>query len=222
MAFRKNLLRMLAAVAVVAGAQAATHVAADQTTINNYETARDKFFWPMLYVLGGETLYCGIAFGADLELEIANETLTVEHAFPAAWIAEARGCPNRNDCDDEVFKRAEADLHNLWPALGRINSSRSDIPFGELPGEEERRFEDICADFERSSTPIAVVEPRDSVKGDIARSIFYMAIMYELPLHGAGELLIEWHLDDPPDEHELWRNKRIEQLQGTKNPFIGD
>ena len=37
-------------------------VMAGQTTIPNYNMARDKFFWPKLYGSGGFTLYCGAWF----------------------------------------------------------------------------------------------------------------------------------------------------------------
>ncbi len=146
--------------------------------------------------------------------------MTVEHAYPADWIAEARGCENRDDCDDPTYQFASADLHNLWPAVGNINSSRGDRPFAEIPGETERRFIDICPDYERTSGADAVVEPRDSVKGDLARSILYMAITYDLPLKGMGPMLRRWADDDPPDETERWRNYVIERLQGTRNAFI--
>ena len=106
--------------------------------------------------------------------------------------------------------------------MGSINSSRGDQLFGEIPGEDERRFESFCPDYERTSGADAIVEPRDAVKGDIARSIMYMVFYYDLPLWGMGPLMIEWHLQDPPDEWECVRNELIEQLQGTRNPFIGD
>lgn len=69
-------------------------------------------------------------------------------------------------------------------------------------------------------TPDPAVEPRDAAKGDLARSILCMAITYGLPLRGMGPMLLRWHLNDPPDAHERWRNRRIYELQGTENPFI--
>ncbi len=60
------------------------NLAAQQTTIPNYESARDNFFWPELYADGGESVYCAIPFDA-------GERLTVEHAYPADWIAEGVG-----------------------------------------------------------------------------------------------------------------------------------
>ena len=138
-------------------------------------------------------------------------------------MANAFGCSNRRECPYRLFHFAMADLHNLWPALASINSSRQTAPFWELPGEERRRFTQFCPDYERMSASegYSLVEPRDAVKGDIARSIMYMVFYYDFPLYGMGPAMIKWHLEDPPDEWECTRNNLIEQLQGTRNPFIG-
>lgn len=186
---------------------------AEQTVIDDYEDARDDHFWPELYEDAGQTIYCNIEFDG-------REGMTVEHVYAAQWMAEAVGCPNRQNCDSTLFHHAEADLHNLWPANGRINSSRGDKLFSEIPGEDQRRFEDICPDYERTSGAAAVVEPQDSVKGDIARSIFYMVFFYDFPLHGMGPMLLRWHEADPPDAEEIRRNDEIEDIQDTRNPFI--
>lgn len=192
---------------------------AGQTAIPNCDTARDQFFWAQLYTAGGEELYCAADFAAG-QRKIGGRNLSVEHAYPADWIATANGCRNRNDCPVAAYGFAEADLHNLWPAIQNINSSRSDLRFGEVTGEGARRFTDYCPDFERTQGAAAVVEPRDDVKGDLARSLFYMSTTYGLPLHGMGPMLARWHQDDPPDGVERWRNDRIEELQGTRNGFI--
>jgi hypothetical protein len=78
------------------------------------------------------------------------------------------------------------------------------------------------------------------VKGDIARSQFYMAVRYE---GGAGEpdlelventvlisssaaymgrlsTLIQWHKLDPVDAAERQRNDGVYGYQGNRNPFV--
>ncbi len=87
-------------------------------------------------------------------------------------------------------------------------------------------------------------------KGDIARTILYMAIRYEGGSHpvtaqtepdleltdnrslivtgsGGGRHymgllsdLLDWHADDPPDDHEVLRNDVIQSFQGNRNPFV--
>ena len=81
-------------------------------------------------------------------------------------------------------------------------------------------------------------EPRDEVKGDIARIILYMDVRYEggddepnlVPIDGltsypnpqVGVLstLLDWHTMDPPDAFEKRRNDIIYEWQGNRNPFI--
>jgi deoxyribonuclease-1 len=65
-----------------------------------------------------------------------------------------------------------------------------------------------------------VVSHGGVVKGDIARSLFYMHVEYGLPLNGMTPMLKRWHVADPPNAHERWRNKLIEGLQGVRNRFI--
>ena len=73
-------------------------------------------------------------------------------------------------------------------------------------------------------------QPRDEVKGDVARAIFYMFIMYdELNLvntaPGVFEMgylneLLAWHYADPVDEFELYRLSVIFSEQNNRNPFV--
>jgi deoxyribonuclease-1 len=144
---------------------------------------------------------------------------TREHVYAASWIASALRCPNRDNCPNDFYRTASSDLHNLLPALRRYNSSRGNQKFGEIPGETQRFPEDNC-DFERTSRAAAIVEPRDDVKGDIARSFMYMVDRYNLPTYGMLPLMVRWHLQDPPDEEERRRNERIRELQGNGNPFV--
>lgn len=166
-----------------------------------YDRVRDEVFWPKLYNVNYQTLYCAVN-------KRAGEKVTVEHVYPASWIAEANGCPNRNECPVDAYRKASSDLHNLWPALQRYNSSRGNLPFIEIPGEEWRWPEDKC-DFERTSDG---VEPRTWARGEIARSFLYMLDTYNLPDHGQRELMEKWNREDPVTEAEARRNKEISRL----------
>jgi deoxyribonuclease I len=192
-----------------------------QTAYKSYEDAR-RIFWKKLYPQGGMELYCGAAFDGARKSD-AKQSLSVEHTFPADAIAETEpGCTNRT-CAAPRVQHAMADLQNLWPAFQRVNSSRSRLRYGEIPGEDARRFTEFCPDFERTSGSKALVEPRDGVKGDLARSLVYMHFVYGLPLEDAVAdkgLLLQWMHDDPPDAEELRRNALIDGLQGTPNPLL--
>ncbi len=63
---------------------------------------------------------------------------------------------------------------------------------------------------------------RDSVKGEIARSLFYMHAEYGLSLRDMLPMLKRWNEEDPPNAHERQRNDTIEELQGIRNSFIDD
>ena len=194
---------------------------AEQTVITDYKDARDNFFYDQLYIgTIGESLYCGIQ--RPIRDNIGKQR-SLEHVLPAGWMADHIGCPNRNECDNATYKHAEGDLHNLWLAVKNINSSRSDNPFGEISkGQGESRFA-YCPMFVRTYSPNPiVVEPRDSVKGNIARSLFYMKDEYGFDLKGMLPMLKRWNRLDKPNEHEHWRNERIFQLRGTRNKFIDD
>lgn len=90
-------------------------------------------------------------------------------------------------------------------------------------------------------TDTDIWEPRDEVKGDVARMIFYMATRYEgengevdleivdyvntapsnEPYYGKLSTLLLWHQNDPVDEWEQDRNDIIYySYQGNRNPYI--
>ena len=190
--------------------------AGGQTAIANYATAQRTFFWAQLYPNGGRELYCNVRF-------VAGQRLTVEHVYAADWIATHHGCRNRNECLIPAYGFAEADLHNLWPAIGAINSSRGDKRFGEIPGGKPTlppSVADLKCSYKRTKGADAVVEPRRAVRGDVARSLFYMHVEYGLDLKGMTPMLKRWHVADPPNRNERSRNSRIEKLQGVRNRFI--
>jgi len=193
--------------------------AGGQYLIKDYKTARSEFLFTQLYVNSGESLYCGTSIPFP-----ETEKLTGEHVYAADWMASHFGCDSRMSCSHLDYKRAEADLHNLWPEIGRINSSRNSLFYAEIDDSlNARRHTHLCLDFERTSSSShigAKVEPRDSAKGNIARSIFYMHVEYGLPLYGMKTMLKKWNRTDPPGEHEYWRNERIFELQGIRNKFI--
>jgi len=195
--------------------------AGGQYYIKDYQITRSQYIFKKLYINTGESLYCGTPIPFP-----STETLTAEHVYAADWIASHFECSNRITCKHPDYKRAEADLHNLWPELGRINSSRSNLIFNEIDDSlNAHRFKELCDDFERTSASggnTAYVEPRDSVKGNIARSLFYMHVEYGLPLKSMKPMLKRWNTLDPPNKHEYWRNERIHQLQQIRNQFIDD
>jgi len=124
---------------------------------------------------------------------------------------------------------AGTDAHHLRPADPGVNSTRNNLDFdngGTLVGGTSDCYIVAGTSF----------EPRDAVKGDVARMMFYMVVRYEGeegydlelvdnvgtsgPLFGKLSTLIEWHNSDPVDAFELNRNEVVYGYQGNRNPFI--
>ena len=126
------------------------------------------------------------------------------------------------------------DAHHLRPTLNSINSSRSNSDFGEVTGGNS----DAYGNKWTSDT----FEPRDEVKGDVARMMFYMATRYgfESPYNlklvddahtsiskegngkfGNLQTLLKWHYQDPVSKEEIYRNNIIYTFyQKNRNPYI--
>lgn len=130
-----------------------------------------------------------------------------EHTWPQSRLGE------RVSYVKDTPSRA-TDLHNLKPADPNENKYRSNDYFGT-----------ISSDY--------IYVPRDEVKGDVARILFYMATMYtDLTLNndaysdsqdntmGLLSVLLEWNESDPVDDFERNRNNVIYSYQGNRNPFI--
>lgn len=205
-------------------------VLADQTKIPNYAKTQKDFFWQNLYSNGGFTFYCGEKF-VNRHTTEHNNQLSIEHIVPAQRMVELFGCgSNRTACQQSGhvrFGRMEADMHNMYPVLGRVNSSRSDLDYGIITGDVGH-FRDkttnglpasfVNCDFERETNR---VEPRDITKGNIARAYFYMAQEYGLTIDSNNLVMLKkWHKNDPVNCNELKRNSFIEKIQGTRNKFI--
>lgn len=115
------------------------------------------------------------------------------------------------------YRLIESDMYNLVPAIGLINQKRSNLPYGIIP-KEKREF-GRC-DFEVSGN---IVEPAPEIRGDIARTYFYMRNAYpdSVKLDPAEERLFKkWDKSDPVDQWECERSRRIEKLQGNENTVL--
>ena len=116
-----------------------------------------------------------------------------------------------------LFRRMEADMYNLVPAIGSINAARSDYIMGIIPGEQ--RYFGGC-DFEIDRH---VIEPRAEIRGDIARIHLYMMSAYpnkvELTTHDL-KMMLHWDRLDPPTSSEMQLGHKIEQIQGNRNHYL--
>ena len=118
---------------------------------------------------------------------------------------------------NEEYRRMQADMFNLYPAIGEVNGRRSNYSMAIIEGEK-REF-GKC-DVEINSRKI---EPREEIRGEIARTYLYMDSVYA----GRGiismknkKLFEAWNKSDPVDVWECERAKRIEKIQGNKNEMV--
>ena len=133
---------------------------------------------------------------------------------PAGKLLKGRECCSKVN---PSFKRIEADLHNLAPAVGELNGDRSNLPYGIVFGEPRRYG---SCDFAIGGKP-KVTEPRPAIRGDVARVWLYMADTYNLKITAQQKAMFQqWSKDDPVDDRERARDRRIEGAQGNRNPFV--
>lgn len=125
---------------------------------------------------------------------------------------------------------AGTDAHHIRPTDVSVNGARGNLDFDE-GGNPVPEAPGCFMDGDS-------FEPRDAVKGDVARMLFYMAVRYEgdagepdlevvdyvntapASEHGRLQKLLDWHLVDPPDAFEQNRNEVIYGYQQNRNPFI--
>ncbi|MBU0475775.1 MAG: endonuclease [Bacteroidetes bacterium] len=134
--------------------------------------------------------------------------------------ANSHGFPNSGDT-------AYTDVHHLRPSDINTNATRGN------------------KDFDYGGTSVATLdnhydsdswEPRDDIKGDIARMMLYMTVRYEdsntydlelvdyTPSSGSNfgkkSTLLEWNRIDPVSAFERNRNRVIYKFQKNYNPFV--
>lgn len=123
------------------------------------------------------------------------------------------------------------DLHHIRPEDVQVNGIRGNKDFDEGGS--------AVSNGGGSLTDSDSFEPRDAVKGDVARMILYMAVRYEggdgfadlepddkvgngsTPYIGKLSVLKQWNDEDPPDAFEERRNQVVyDTYQHNRNPFI--
>ncbi|QIA63147.1 deoxyribonuclease I [Vibrio astriarenae] len=210
-----------------------------QAAPNNFShakvLAKEKVYFDQTDV---GTFYCGCQYeftgrsGGRINLESCgyevrkNETraqrLEWEHIVPASNFGRARQCwqeGGRKNCvrNDPVFAVMEADMHNLTPSIGEINGDRSNFNFSQF--NQRSSFYGQCdfkVDFKNR-----LAEPRNEVKGQIARVYFYMFDRYGLNMSTAQQqILMLWDKTYPVSAWERERDERIAKQMGHSNPFV--
>jgi len=203
----------------------------------DYANARDTLYASIL-AADDDTLRCiysGYALWLDptqdptqyIYLNGSTLGMNTEHAYP-----QSKGAGDGN---------ARSDMHHLFPARIPVNEARGDVPYAEIPDAQTQKWfrgtqvlnsipgADKDA-WSESRTGISF-EPRESVKGDVARAVFYFYTMYRAQANAADPnffnlqrlTLCQWQAQDPADSAELVKTWRIAAYQdGKPNPFVLD
>lgn len=192
-----------------------------------------KIGWK-LYERQSVEFYCGCSFsGNRVDLKSCGYTprknanraarIEWEHIVSAWQIGHQRQCwqhGGRKNCskNDKVFRRAEADLHNLVPAIGEVNGDRSNYDFGWLPQQPSQYGAcPTVVDFKARK-----VMPRKEVRGMIARTYLYMSDRYQLRLSKQNrQLFSAWNKTYPAQPWERQRNQLMGCVMGWANPYVG-
>ena len=198
--------------------------------------AKQKIFFDQAQSDDGE-LYCGCRWewvgksGGRIDPESCGyetrkqqtraDRVEWEHIVPAWVFGHQRQCwqnGGRKNCvaDDPVFRAMEADLFNIYPSVGEINGDRSNFQYGMVRTDPQYGACSTRIDFRGKAA-----EPRDEVKGLVARSTFYMYDRYGLSMsRQQQQLLMAWDRQHPVTTSEKRWERRTAAVMGHSNPFV--
>lgn len=150
----------------------------------------------------------------------------IEHSLPKSWWGSH---------ENMAYK----DLFHLYPADGITNSTKNNLPLGEVVGVPllDNGVSKVGRNGFGTFYAENSFEPSNEFKGDFARSYLYISSIYEDYAHlwkspmmlnntypvwrkWAIDLLLKWHRQDPVSPKELSRNEVVFRIQGNRNPFI--
>lgn len=141
-----------------------------------------------------------------------------------------------------------SDMHHIRPSEARLNGTRGNNKYGKVSNgtpaysKTTSNANSELGGYVGNNT----FEPLDNVKGDVARIVMYVYTHYNnaanvggtiesAQTHGtlnftnvmtasneaaAKKMLLEWNALDPVDEIERYRNEKVYEKQGNRNPFI--
>jgi len=202
------------------------------TSTLGYTNCRDIMYSEIDLEPGNQLsgIYTGFSITMDMGEDPSSYAyqngINCEHSWPKSMGSEPE--PQKSD------------MHHLYPCKDNVNSSRGNDPFGEISdidADRWYRFDEVLYTVpgmyideysEKENDGLDAFEPRESVKGNIARSMFYFYAMYQAAANTAfwnlqKDVLLDWHYADPVDTDEDDRTWAIASYQdGKPNPFVID
>ena len=192
------------------------------------------------------TLYCGATFDSKKNITPPNGFYTDkhvkrskrvewEHVVPAEnfgrtfveWREgdkqcvsskgksyKGRKCANKANAE---YRYMQADMHNLFPAIGAVNAMRSNYNFTMLPHVKESDFGSCAMKIDSRKA-----EPPVEARGRIARTYLYMDDTYSRYKMSKSQkqLMNAWDKTYPVAAWECERAEKIANIQKNVNEVV--
>jgi len=135
---------------------------------------------------------------------------TLEHIFPKCY----------------MNKISFNDMHNIFSCNSFINNQRSNYKFIDINDNEYYNYKKLFININNTdnyySPKLKLFIPEDSSKGIISRTIMYMSYEYKYKYDKiiTYQNLINWSLDYPPSQQEIYHNNIVFKKQFKRNQFI--
>ncbi|MFO7575339.1 MAG: endonuclease [Bacteroidales bacterium] len=190
------------------------------------DSTSDGKVWDMYSDIPGGTPPYVYTFGTDQcgNYQKEGDCYNREHSFPKSWFG------------GEIMPMY-TDLFHLYPTDGWVNNKRGNYPFGVVASATWTSQNGSKLGSNNSTGYNGTVfEPIDAYKGDLARTMLYMAVRYygedtswpaasdmvtgAEPKSWAISMLLHWHNSDPVSQKEIDRNNAVYGIQTNRNPFI--
>jgi deoxyribonuclease-1 len=234
----KTIINLLIATLITTPALAANQ------EVQSFSKAK-KILEKQVYNNHRTTLYCGATFDAKKKVTPPKGFTTTkyvkrakkvewEHVVPAEnfgrtfseWRDGHTQCTNSKGkafkgrrCAEKVnteYRYMQADMFNLYPAIGAVNALRSNYNFTMLPSAK--------SDFGSCAMKIdnRKAEPPVSARGRIARTYLYMEGAYKRYSMSKSQrqLMTAWDKMYPVNAWECARANKIASLQQSENDVV--
>jgi deoxyribonuclease-1 len=221
-----------------------TSTLAANQEVQSFSKAK-KLLEKQVYNNHRKTLYCGASFDAKKKVKPPKGFTTTkyvkrakkiewEHVVPAEnfgrtfneWRDGHKKCVSSKGktfkgrkCADKVnteYRYMQADMFNLYPAIGAVNALRSNYNFTMLPT--------VKSDFGSCSMKIdnRKAEPPETARGQIARTYLYMEGAYKRynMSKSQRQLMSAWDKMYPVNAWECARAKKITSIQQSENNTV--
>ena len=159
--------------------------------------------------------------------------IEAEHIMPAWEFGHKRRCwisGHRKNCEhnDAEFQAMHADLHNLYPAIGEVNSDRNNYSYTDRLSDDNYHKDFISGKKVNNHSrhkirgygqcEMVIDRNKEEAMPPVrARGIIARATGWNF---SKEQLFKKWNKMYAPDKNECLRNSRIRQIQGHDNPFV--